>query len=116
MDQDLLQMLDAVVMIAKRQGHNSHGEAQYGQLVSYPAHITYKTQMVYDTLGQQLVSSAQVYLDGSVSVDPTCRIVLPNPDEPTGFSYEPAHAPRILHIESHCSDTGPESYYKKVFV
>jgi hypothetical protein len=113
-DVDILEMLEAQVQIAPRVNKNIHGDAQYGQLMSVPAHITYKTQMLYDSMGNELISVADFYVDGSVDIDPTYKVVLPHPNPLEGLLA--GKSPKVVHIESHCSDSSADSYYKRVWV
>ncbi len=69
-------------------GNNAYGEPQYGTPVQCPAFVQRKIKLVRDRTGREVVSTAQVYLDGSVNVGVQDRITLPDGNQPVILSVE----------------------------
>jgi len=88
LEQDFLEWFNQTVTIEPFTGVNTYGEPQYGDSVQYSAFVQRKTKLVRDRMGQEVVSSAQVYLDGSVDVSIQDRITLPDGSQPVILSIE----------------------------
>jgi len=88
LEQDFLKWFNQIVTIEPFTGVNAYGEPQYGAAVQYSAFVQRKTKLVRDRMGQEVVSTAQVYLDGSVDVGIQDRITLPDGSQPVILSIE----------------------------
>jgi len=88
LEQDFLEWFNQTVTIEPFTGVNTYGEPQYGDPVQYSAFVQHKTKLVRDRTGQEVVSTAQVYLDGSVDVGIQDRITLPEGSQPVILSIE----------------------------
>ncbi len=104
MERDLLELLQQTVAIEPWSGNNAYGEARYGPGASYPARVQEKVKMIRNAKGQEVVSTAQVYLDGVVPVTVKDRITLPNGTQPL-----------IQAITSSPDETG-SNYVKVVYL
>ena len=80
------------VTIEPYSGQNVNQENTYGASVSYTCRVVGKRKSVRRPNGQEAVSTAQVYLDRHVAVDPNSRITLPSRFTP--------QQPPILQVES----------------
>jgi len=88
LEQDFLEWFSSTVTIEPYTGQNLYGEPDYGDAVEYPALIRYRTRKVLDREGREVVSSAQVYLNGDVGIDVRDRITLPDGTSPVIISIE----------------------------
>jgi len=88
LEQDFLTWFNQTVTIEPFTGVNAYGEPQYGAAADYQAYVQYKTKLVRNAAGQETVSTAQVYLDGSVNVGIQDRIALPDGSQPVILSIE----------------------------
>jgi len=88
LERDFLEWFNQTVTIEPFAGVNVYGEPQYGAAVQYSAFVQHRTRLVRDRTGQGIISTAQVYLDGSVNVGIQDRITLPDGSQPTILSIE----------------------------
>ncbi|MBW2561268.1 MAG: hypothetical protein JRE40_10505 [Deltaproteobacteria bacterium] len=88
LEQGFLEWFNQTVTIEPFTGVNVNGEPQYGAAVQYSAFVQRRTRLVRDRAGQEVVSTAQVYLDGSVDVGIQDRITLPDGSQPVILSIE----------------------------
>lgn len=82
MECDFLEFLQQTVIIEPWTGQNVYAEATYGPGANYSARVQQKVKMIRNAQGQEVVSTAQVYLDGSVSVTTEDRITLSDGTQP----------------------------------
>jgi len=61
---------------------NEYDEYAYSEPVEYRARIQQKVKMVRNNQGQEVVSNAQIYLEGKVSITVKDRITLPDGVQP----------------------------------
>ena len=61
---------------------NEYDEYTYSEPVEYRARIQQKVKMVRNTQGQEVVSNAQIYLEGKVPITVKDRITLPDGMQP----------------------------------
>jgi len=88
LEQDFLEWFNQTVTIEPFTGVNAYGEPQYGTAVQYSAFVQQKPKLVRAATGQEVVSTAQVYLDGMVSVGVQDRITLLGGSQPVILSVE----------------------------
>jgi len=88
LEQDFLKWFNQTVKIESFTSINIYGEPQYGTAVQCSAFIEYKTKLVRDATGQEVVSTVQIYLDGSIDVNIQDRITLPDGSQPVILSIE----------------------------
>lgn len=74
--------LRQTVAIEPFSAYNDYGEPTYGTAVSNNARIVQKTKMVRDAGGKEVVSTTQIYVNGSATVATTSRITLPDGTKP----------------------------------
>lgn len=91
----LLALCNQSVSIAPLSARDSFNQHSYSTAVTSDAYVEYHTTMVRASDGQEKVSSAQVYVDGSVAVALTSRITLPD-----------GQTPQILAIDELCDENG----------
>jgi len=82
MDAGLLLLLNQHVTIAPATGLDSEGMRTYGTAVTVDALVIGKQKLVLDSQGRDVVSSAQVYLDGTAVVTTESKITLPDGTTP----------------------------------
>jgi len=87
-ERDFLEWFKQTVTIEPFIGVNAYAEPQYGLPATYPAFVQRKTKLVRDRTGREVVSTAQMYLDGTVSVGVQDRITLPDGSQPVILSVE----------------------------
>ena len=97
-------MLKDTVMVFKRGSVNEYGEPQPEAGIVCPARIQNKRKMIRNADGDEIVSSAVVYLDGSVDIDAADAIQL-----------EDGSQPLILQVDSSPDENG-NTYFRKVFL
>jgi hypothetical protein len=83
MDAGLLVLLNQHVTIAPATGLDSEGMTTYGTAVTYDALVVGKQKLMRDMQGREVVSSAQVYVDGTAVVTASSKITLPDGTTPT---------------------------------
>jgi len=88
LEQDFLEWFNQTITLEPFTGVNTYGEPQYGTAVQYSAFVQRKTKLVRDRIGQEAVSTSQVYLNGTVNVDIQDRITLPDGSRPVILSIE----------------------------
>ncbi len=82
MERDFLEWFGQSVTVEPWVRDDQYGQPVYGAPVSYSARVQEKVKMIRDTQGQQVVSTSQVYFDGSVTVTVKDRITLPDGTQP----------------------------------
>lgn len=82
MDAGLLLLLNQHVTIAPATGVDTEGMRTYGTAVTYDALVIGKQKLVRDAQGRDVVSSAQVYVDGTAVVTAESKITLPDGTTP----------------------------------
>ncbi|MBC7340893.1 MAG: hypothetical protein H5U02_00305 [Clostridia bacterium] len=87
-ERDFLAWFKQTVTVEPFSGTNAYSEPVYGAPVTYSAFVQRKTKLVRDRTGREVVSTAQVYLDGSVNVGVQDRITLPDGSQPVVLSVE----------------------------
>lgn len=87
-ERDFLTWFNQTVTIESFIGVNAYAEPQYDLPVQYPAFVQHKTKLVRDRFGQEVVSTAQVYLDSAVEIGGQDRITLPDGSQPVILSIE----------------------------
>lgn len=87
-ERDFLAWFKQTVTIEPFIGVNAYAEPQYGVPVQYSAFVQRKTKLVRDRTGREVVSTAQVYLDGTVNIGVQDRITLPDGSQPIVLSVE----------------------------
>jgi hypothetical protein len=99
MEQELLALLKQTVSIAGTTT-NKYDEQVPGTPTSYPARVEYNNVLVKDSQGKEVVSKAQVILDGTVSVGSLDEITLPDGTKPIILSIEknPDETGNIHHV------------------
>lgn len=88
MERDFFDFFKQTVTVEPYTGQNQYAEPTYGASVQYSAFVQRKTKLVRDRAGREVVSMAQVYLDGSVNVGVQDRITLPDGSQPVILSVE----------------------------
>lgn len=63
--------------------YDDFGNPSTGTSTSYSAIVVQRNRLVRDRFGNQVVSSCQILLSGSVTVDPESKITLPDGTQPT---------------------------------
>ena len=76
MDRALVAMLTDTITHAAYVSQDAYGKPTYATGVSRPARVEYKVRRVVDATGQEKVSRAKVFLDGTVTLDLRDRITL----------------------------------------
>ena len=94
--------LSSTVAIEPYSALDEFGQSTYGTSVNHAASIAKKAVKTFAVDGAEVVSSTQVYLDGSASVSVNDKITLPD-----------ATTPRIINMET-INDPGDGSAYMKV--
>lgn len=82
MDSALQAMLTETVLLATFQGQDAYGKPTYGPGVPTPARVAARVTTVTDAQGQERTSTSVVYLDGSITVSVSDRVVLPDGTAP----------------------------------
>jgi len=93
-----------MIKIESWRGSNVYGDPVYDQPVPYPALIQRDIKMIRNTKGQEVISTGQIYLDGTVSVALKDRITLPDGAQPP-----------IQSISIEYDETGKE-HHKVVYI
>jgi hypothetical protein len=103
MDYCLKQLLKQTVQIAPYVSRNFNNEFTYGTNVSVASRIENDTKVIKNVDGRDVVSSCQIYVDGSTIVNVNSRVTLPD-----------GGTPRIINIQEMPDETG-NIYYKCIF-
>ena len=82
MEHDFLDFFQQEVTIKPWTGQNVYAEATYGPGVDYPARVQQKVKMIRNAQGQEVISTVQVYLDGTAPVTVKDLIILPDDTQP----------------------------------
>jgi hypothetical protein len=61
---------------------DQYGNTSTGTATAYPAIVIQTNKLIRDREGNQVVSSCQVFLPSTVSVDPEAKITLPDGTQP----------------------------------
>jgi len=99
-EQDFLEWFKQTVTIEPYYGQNQYAEPIYGLPIEYPAFVQRKTKLVRSAAGKEVVSTAQVYLNGTVNIDIQDRITLPDGSQPAILSVEvlPDELGNVHHV------------------
>lgn len=75
-EQDFADWRDYSVTISQFMSFNQYGEPNYGPGVTTPCYIEMSPKLVRNTAGQEVVSSARVYVVGDAAITPLDKIIL----------------------------------------
>lgn len=104
MDSELLSTLKDTVTVCKRGSINEYGEPQPEAGIVYPARIQRQRKIIRNADGDEIVSSAVVYLNGTIDIDASDAIQL-----------EDGSTPLILQVDSSPDENG-NAYFRKVYL
>ena len=93
--------LNQTVTITPYSSMTSEGDRSYGAAVSYPARIENVTKLIRNQSGEQVVSTAQVFMQPSAVVTYYDRITLPDGTTPVilRINYQPDLDGSIAYCE-----------------
>jgi hypothetical protein len=83
MDNALLSLMADTVTIESASTHNEYGETTYGAASTYQARVQGRVKMIRTPMGDEKVSTVQVYLAQVTSVTVRDRLTLPARYDPT---------------------------------
>jgi hypothetical protein len=92
---DFADWRDYTVTIAQFTSYNKYGEPSFGSGTSTACYIEMSPKLIRDSKGQQVVSSARVYIVGDSSVTPLDKVTLPD-----------SSSPPILKVDHYYNDVG----------
>lgn len=82
MDAALLDLLTDTVTLAPYVSQDAYGTPTYGATQTLAARVQYKVQRITNAQGQERVSQAKVFLDGTVTVALQDKLTLPDGRSP----------------------------------
>jgi hypothetical protein len=103
MDSELLALLKETVTRHPYSSTNNDNEYAYGASQSVTCRIEYTPKRILNDVGDEIVSVAQVYVNGTQTLDHRDKIVLPD-----------GATPEIIKIVSLPDENG-DTYYKCIF-
>jgi len=81
-DRDLLQMMPHTVTIKPRTGVDAYSKPSYSAGVDWTCYVDYRPKKIRNAAGQEVVSSAQVYVGGVSGATVSSEITLPDGSKP----------------------------------
>ena len=103
MDNELKKLLQETVTIAPYSSRNDDNEFSYGTPVTVDCRVQHKRVVIPSDTGRDVISSCQIYVDGSTVVSANSKVTLAS-----GVS------PQILAVYDTPDETGA-TYYKCIY-
>ena len=92
---DFADWRDYTITIAQFTSFDKYGEPSYGAGASTACYIEMSPKLIRDSKGQQVVSSARMYIIGDGTVTPLDKVTLPD-----------SSSPPILKVDHYYNDVG----------
>ena len=84
-------LLNQLVTVAPHTGNDAKGRPVYGTAVQYAARVQAKPKIVLNRDGQNILSSARVYIDPSAVIAIDSQITLPDGSQPIILQLFPSY-------------------------
>ncbi|MGA9772359.1 MAG: hypothetical protein WBV94_25220 [Blastocatellia bacterium] len=81
-DRELLKMMPHTVTIEPFANQDEYSKASYGAPATFRCYVDFRPKMIRKIEGQEIVSSAQVYVGGVSGATVKARITLPDGSQP----------------------------------
>jgi len=90
MDNEFLNLLKQTINIYAFVSYNFHNDFTWSSSpISVPSRVQELNKIIRDKAGQEAVSTCQIYVDGSTTIDPRDRIILPDGTYPEILAIKP---------------------------
>lgn len=105
--------MEQTVQIQTRTGLDVHGKPTFGVCVPHKARVVGEQNRVWDTRGQEVISTKVILLDGGVAASPDVQVTLSTND---ALSTETAALqPPVIAAGRYPDETG-ENHYTALFL
>lgn len=81
-DRELIKMMPQTVTVEPRTGVDAYSKPTYSAAASWPAYVDFKPKKIRKLDGEEVVSSAQIYVGGVSGATVNSRITLPDGRQP----------------------------------
>jgi hypothetical protein len=109
---DFADLLNDTIIWRQKTGRNDFGARTFGTGITFTARVVKKTKMVRDIRGDQVVSTAQVWIG---TTDDTNLDAPPNVSPEDQIELSNGQTPDILMIEQPQDESGVAAYTKVYF-